>query len=224
MSTFSERLVLLRNEKKITQEKFAEIIGVSKSTISMYENGNRTPSFEIEEKIADYFNVDLEFLRGRSNIRNRYQHNKLKSESNVTPVNSPIYKYDFKLSNGEVGEIKIKKGKIHVFIGMPEDPNSFKEVDFNDEKNFKLKNALQLLEFSIKDIKITSKIKTDLERAVASIFSENYTLNTSKINEGINQELPSLKYAYEGDSEAHNENIKLKLIKSRHRKEKYEKK
>ena len=90
MSTFSERLVLLRNEKKITQEKFAEIIGVSKSTISMYENGNRTPSFEIEEKIADYFNVDLEFLRGRSNIRNRYQHNKLKSESNVTPVNSPI--------------------------------------------------------------------------------------------------------------------------------------
>lgn len=224
MSTFSERLVLLRNEKKITQEKFAEIIGVSKSTISMYENGNRTPSFEIEEKIADYFNVDLEFLRGRSNIRNRYQHNKLKSESNVTPVNSPIYKYDFKLSNGEVGEIKIKKGKIHVFIGMPEDPNSFKEVDFNDEKNFKLKNALQLLEFSIKDIKITSKIKTDLERAVASIFSENYTLNTSKINEGINQELPSLKYAYEGDSEAYNENIKLKLIKSRHRKEKYEKK
>ena len=58
MNAFSERLVLLRNEKKLTQEKFAEIIGVSKSTISMYENGNRTPSFEIEEKIADYFNVD----------------------------------------------------------------------------------------------------------------------------------------------------------------------
>ena len=76
MNAFSERLVLLRNEKKLTQEKFAEIIGVSKSTISMYENGNRTPSFEIEEKIADYFNVDLEFLRGRSDIRNKYQHNK----------------------------------------------------------------------------------------------------------------------------------------------------
>ena len=81
-----------------------------------------------------------------------------------------------------------------------------------------------MLELSIKDIKMTSKIKTDLERVVASIFSENYTLNTSKINEGINQKLPNLKYAYEGDSEAHNENIKLKLIKSRHRKEKYEEK
>jgi len=78
MANFSERLTKLRMEKHLTQEKFANILGVSKSTVSMYENGNRTPSFEIEEKIADYFNVDLEFLRGRSETRNLYQNNQKK--------------------------------------------------------------------------------------------------------------------------------------------------
>lgn len=186
MNAFSERLVLLRNEKKLTQEKFAEIIGVSKSTISMYENGNRTPSFEIEEKIADYFNVDLEFLRGRSDIRNKYQHNKnmkLKNENSVILINSPICRYDFVLPNGKAGDIKIKKGKIHVFIGTPEDPKSFKEVNLKDEKNFRLKNALQLLELSIKDIKITPEITNDLEKAVAKIFLENYTSDNIEITE-----------------------------------------
>ncbi|AYV92537.1 hypothetical protein A2U14_00765 [Fusobacterium necrophorum subsp. funduliforme] len=72
-STFKERLSELRKEKNISQEKFADLIGVSKSTISMYENGNRTPDFETEEKIADFFNVDLDYLRGRSKIRNKYQ-------------------------------------------------------------------------------------------------------------------------------------------------------
>lgn len=71
--SFKERLISLRKEKGLTQDKFAELMGVSKSAISMYENGNRTPDFELEEKIADYFNVDLDYLRGRSNIRNRYQ-------------------------------------------------------------------------------------------------------------------------------------------------------
>ena len=186
MNAFSERLVLLRNEKKLTQEKFAEIIGVSKSTISMYENGNRTPSFEIEEKIADYFNVDLEFLRGGSDIRNKYQHNKnmkLKNENSVILINSPICRYDFVLPNGKAGDIKIKKGKIHVSIAIPENHKSFKEVNLNDEKNFRLKNALQLLELSIKDIKITSEITADLEKAVAKIFLENYTSDNIEINE-----------------------------------------
>lgn len=186
MNAFSERLVLLRNEKKLTQEKFAEIIGVSKSTISMYENGNRTPSFEIEEKIADYFNVDLEFLRGRSDIRNKYQHNKnmkLKNENSVILINSPICRYDFVLPDGKAGDIKIKKGKIHVSLGIPENPKSFKEVNLNDEKNFRLKNALQLLELSIKDIKITSEITADLEKAVAKIFLENYTSDNIEITE-----------------------------------------
>ena len=82
---FKERLISLRKEKNLTQDKFAELMGVSKSTISMYENGRRTPDFELEEKIADFFNVDLDYLRGRTNIKNKYQFDNLntKISSNI---------------------------------------------------------------------------------------------------------------------------------------------
>ena len=56
---FKDELKKLRLQKGWTQERLAEIMGVGKSTISMYENGNRTPDFETLEEIADIFNVDL---------------------------------------------------------------------------------------------------------------------------------------------------------------------
>lgn len=56
---FKDELKKLRNERKWTQEKLAQIMGVAKSTISMYENGNRTPDLETLEAIADIFNVDI---------------------------------------------------------------------------------------------------------------------------------------------------------------------
>ncbi len=39
---------------------------ISKSAISMYENGNREPDFETLEAIADFFNVDINLLIRRS--------------------------------------------------------------------------------------------------------------------------------------------------------------
>ena len=56
---FKERLRDLRTSRKLTQDKLAKELGIAKSTISMYENGNREPDFETLELIADYFNVNL---------------------------------------------------------------------------------------------------------------------------------------------------------------------
>lgn len=53
----------LRKSRGMTQEELAKALGVSRSTIGMYEQGKREPDFETEEKIADYFNVTLDFLR-----------------------------------------------------------------------------------------------------------------------------------------------------------------
>lgn len=64
MTKFSETLKCLRLSHKITQEELAKVLGVSPSTIGMYEAGKRQPNFEMEEKIADYFNVTLDTLRG----------------------------------------------------------------------------------------------------------------------------------------------------------------
>lgn len=72
MSNFAQIFKSLREEKELTQEKLAQILGTTKQSISNYENGRRQPDFETLELIADFFNVDIDFLVGRSNIRNKY--------------------------------------------------------------------------------------------------------------------------------------------------------
>lgn len=71
MSTFGARLKLLRKQDELTQDALAKALGISKSTISMYENGNREPDFETLESFADYFNVDLDYLMGKSDVANK---------------------------------------------------------------------------------------------------------------------------------------------------------
>ena len=52
----------LRKQKGLTQDQLAAEMGLSKSTISMYENGNRKPEYEVLEAFADIFNVDMNTL------------------------------------------------------------------------------------------------------------------------------------------------------------------
>ena len=61
--SFGTVLQRLRREKHLTQEELGKAIGVSRSTVGMYEQGKREPDFETEEKIADFFNVTLNYLR-----------------------------------------------------------------------------------------------------------------------------------------------------------------
>ena len=66
MSGFSKIFKQLRNNAKMTQQELATKIGVSRSAIGMYESGEREPDFETLETIADYFNVDMDYLLGRT--------------------------------------------------------------------------------------------------------------------------------------------------------------
>ena len=65
---FGKVLRTLRQRNKLTQKQLADILGLSESAIGMYERGHREPDFETLECIADYFNVDMDYLTGRSNI------------------------------------------------------------------------------------------------------------------------------------------------------------
>ena len=64
MSSFGKNLKQLRLQNKQTQTELAQAIGLSFSTISMYERGERKPDFETLEIIADYFNVTIDGLIG----------------------------------------------------------------------------------------------------------------------------------------------------------------
>ncbi len=66
---FGERLRLLREESNLTVEQLSEKLGTVKQTISKYENGQREPKYETLLKIAEIFNVSIDYLFGRTNKR-----------------------------------------------------------------------------------------------------------------------------------------------------------
>lgn len=72
MAEFKNIILSLRNEKGFNQDQMAKALNVSKSTIAMWETGQRLPSTEKYEEIADYFNVDMDFLYGRSQIKRKH--------------------------------------------------------------------------------------------------------------------------------------------------------
>lgn len=71
MATFSERFKELRKEKGMSQRELATALHMSNSAVAMYETGKRQPDLEALEQIADFFNVDMDYLLGRKNTTHR---------------------------------------------------------------------------------------------------------------------------------------------------------
>lgn len=67
---FAKRLSELRENQGINQTELAKILTVAKQTVSNWESGNRTPDNEMICKIADYFNVSIDYLLGRTDNPN----------------------------------------------------------------------------------------------------------------------------------------------------------
>ncbi|KST96264.1 helix-turn-helix domain-containing protein [Lactococcus lactis] len=64
MSVFAEQLKTLRKKNSLTQKELAEKVGVKQNSYANWENGNREPNIEMLVRIADYFDVSLDYLLG----------------------------------------------------------------------------------------------------------------------------------------------------------------
>ncbi len=64
---FGNRLKELREDNTIKQSELANMLNVARNTISCYESNINEPSLEILVKIADIFNVSLDYLLCRTN-------------------------------------------------------------------------------------------------------------------------------------------------------------
>lgn len=64
---FGKRLRDLRMQKKMTQSDIGKFLHVSKVSVSGYENGTREPDQASSIKLADLFDVTLDYLNGRTN-------------------------------------------------------------------------------------------------------------------------------------------------------------
>lgn len=60
-----DKIKELREQKGISQTELANKINVVRSTICQYEKGTREPSYEVLQKLADFFNVSVDYLLGR---------------------------------------------------------------------------------------------------------------------------------------------------------------
>ena len=64
---FSERLKQTRKLKKLNQKDVAQYLCIDRTTYTNYEIGKSKPTFEKLVEIADFFNVSVDYLLGRTN-------------------------------------------------------------------------------------------------------------------------------------------------------------
>ena len=84
--TFAIRLRALRQERGLSQQKLSELLHISKSSINMYERGEREPGFETLQALASFFEVDLDYLLGNSPYKNKDQWSRATGNRQRLPV------------------------------------------------------------------------------------------------------------------------------------------
>lgn len=70
MELFSIRFKEERKNKGLTQEQLAKEFFLNKSSISRYEKGTQMPEMVMLQKFAEYFDVSVDYLLGRTDERN----------------------------------------------------------------------------------------------------------------------------------------------------------
>ncbi|MBQ4145303.1 MAG: helix-turn-helix domain-containing protein [Clostridia bacterium] len=63
---FSKRIKELRKTKKMTQRQLADLLFVDCSTVTKWETGKANPDFDKQQKLAEIFNVSMDYLLGRN--------------------------------------------------------------------------------------------------------------------------------------------------------------
>lgn len=110
---FKDIIKNLRQEKKWSQQTLADELGVSKSTISAWENEYNFPNQEMQEKICKLFGCSLDYLMGRVQNRDGMIINEKYNSIDVTLEHSKI-KYPHGLTHQQVLEILEGMDKLHM--------------------------------------------------------------------------------------------------------------
>lgn len=68
---FAQRVKQLRKQKHLTGEQLGNILGITKTGISYWENGKSVPDNEMLLKLADFFDVSIDYLLGNTDIETK---------------------------------------------------------------------------------------------------------------------------------------------------------
>ncbi len=108
---FKDRLVQLRKELDLTQESFAEKIGFSRTAISAWEIGRNEPSNADTIKIADFFNVSVDYLLGKSDTRINKSNPAVVFVYGTIPAGIPMEMIEDVIDTEEIDSEMLKGGK-----------------------------------------------------------------------------------------------------------------
>lgn len=84
---FAKNIVLLRNQRKLSQKQVASNLGISQALLSHYEKGVRECGLDFLVKIADFYGVTTDYLLGRTAaVQGSSDENKAQSDKQLPPA------------------------------------------------------------------------------------------------------------------------------------------
>ncbi len=108
MEIVAKRLRELRIAKNYTQEKLGQLVNIHKSAICHFENNDRVPPLEILIKLADVFNVSLDYFVG----------------NDYFAISEDNEKYGMKLSKEEMNFIKLIRNDHKLYSELINSPEN----------------------------------------------------------------------------------------------------
>lgn len=180
---FGNILKNLREEMNLSQQELADKLKVTRQTVSNYETNKRLPNKEMFEIIADFFNVDMDYLYGMSDIKNKYQ--SLMNSSDIDLSKIP----------GIILPVKMKKIPILGTIACGEP--IFAEENY--EGYFMLDENLPRADFVLK-AKGNSMVEADIFDGDLVFFKKQSDVDNGDIAAVIIDDEATLKKVYKNEN------------------------
>ena len=110
MTVLGNRIRRLRQKADLTQVQLGKLLGCSSSTISLYEGGQRSPDTSMLVRLADVFDVSVDYLLGR--VADPTKRGKLQ-EDTVDPSSGWLVSEDLTPEGAEFLEVLTREVKKH---------------------------------------------------------------------------------------------------------------
>ena len=110
---FSERLKALRKEAGFTQKEMAQQFGISQQAYATWENGQKMPAKERLAKLANFFNVSIDYLLGNSDNKKSNEADLSMIETLYQRTSRNLTEEEQKLLEEELKKILLKHQQAH---------------------------------------------------------------------------------------------------------------
>lgn len=119
MKILSVRLKELRHDLKISQAKISYELGIAQTTYAAYETNRSQPSIEVLDKISTFFDVSIDYLLGKSNVKATQAEVDFSNEVSKKGIDQMIKEYNLTLGDEAMDPEEERKliKLIELFVG-----------------------------------------------------------------------------------------------------------